>query len=94
MNFSKKFSVYFQGDLADMLSFTEKRTSSAKLAEWSPSDWPESLREMRVSYYKYLSQHRKKATLFNLCDFFKFLFFRRSTICCDVLFATNFLTSH
>ena len=55
MNFSKKISVYFQGDLADMLSFTEKRTSSAKLAEWSPSDWPESLREMRVSYYKYLS---------------------------------------
>ncbi|RMX41069.1 hypothetical protein pdam_00003304 [Pocillopora damicornis] len=35
-------------DLADMLSFTEKRTSSAKLAEWSPSDWPESLREMRT----------------------------------------------
>lgn len=40
--------MYFQGDLADMLSFTEKRTSSAKLAEWSPSDWPESLREMRT----------------------------------------------
>ena len=58
MKFSKKISVYFQGDLADMLSFTEKRTSSAKLAEWSPSDWPESLREMRVSYYSVLTSKK------------------------------------
>lgn len=74
MNFSKKFSVYFQGDLADMLSFTEKRTSSAKLAEWSPSDWPESLREMRVFYYKYLSQHRKKL-LCSICVIFSNSYF-------------------
>ncbi|XP_022791441.1 E3 ubiquitin-protein ligase RAD18-like isoform X2 [Stylophora pistillata] len=40
--------MYFLGDLADMLSFMEKRRSSAKLAEWSPSDWPESLLEMRT----------------------------------------------
>lgn len=31
-----------------MLSFVDMKTSSAKLAEWSPSDWPESLPEMRT----------------------------------------------
>lgn len=31
-----------------MLSFVNSKLSAAKLAEWSPSDWPESLSEMRV----------------------------------------------
>ncbi|KAJ7376388.1 E3 ubiquitin-protein ligase rad18 [Desmophyllum pertusum] len=31
-----------------MFSFLDVKTPSAKLAEWSPSDWPESLPEMRM----------------------------------------------
>ena len=31
-----------------MLPFVNSKSSLAKLAEWSPSDWPESLPEMRV----------------------------------------------
>ena len=75
-----------------MLSFMEKKASAVKLAEWSPSDWPESLPEMRVIWYKYLHHCVQKCSWLDKFHFF-LLFFRRSTIYLDVLFATNSLMS-
>ena len=50
MNFADilSFSAVNLQLVVNMLSFVDSKSSSAKLAEWSPSDWPESLPEMRV----------------------------------------------
>lgn len=41
-------SCRFPAYCARMLSFVNSKTSLTTLAEWSPSDWPESLSEMRT----------------------------------------------
>ena len=57
-----------------MLSFMEKKASAVKLAEWSPSDWPESLPEMRVIWYKYLHHCVQKCSWLDKFHFFSFIF--------------------